>query len=79
MLRRLVATLCFLCIPLSACSHISKKAPKPEVCDPDFRNLAFQCTLSDDSKITRPFDAKIDAEYDLINHKQLGDYMGTCR
>lgn len=76
-LRRLVATLCFLSI--LSCSSLSKKAPKPETCEPDFRNNAFQCVLSDESKITRPFNVTIDNDYSLIHTKQLGNYMGTCR
>lgn len=79
MLRRLVATLCFLSILSSGCSSLSKKAPKPETCEPDFRNVAFQCVKSDNSTITRPFNVTIDNDYTLVNTKELGTYMGTCR
>lgn len=62
----------------SSCSSLSKKAMKPETCEPDYQNVVFHC-VGPAGEVTRPFDALIDLDYSLINTKQLGDYMGTCR
>ena len=79
-LLRLVRMLSLVSILLSACAAPPKRAAKPETCEPDFRNNAFQCTLSDGrTSVTRPFNVQIDREYILLHHKQLGNYMGTCR
>ena len=56
----------------------SARVREIEVCLPDPRNSALQCTSKDGVSYTRPFDVSAE-EYVCLPAKEFGDYMKGCR